>query len=610
MKDNGEQRENSALDITRTSEFNDVSPRLDHLTDENRELLALFQKHYKDALYDPERFVPYLRLFRPCRVKVLLVADGRLDFSLTDFGLRAFVEAIHTMPGSFVQFEITLAHINAGINDDRMMGGLAPVPWISRRIKGFKFDDSSHFTPTMYDQVWLFGIETEYSRGKNPAGQDYPSDRLGDAELEALRNFMDGGGGLFATGDHGYLGVCLSGSVPRARSMRLWGDTSPNQDINEVSMKYRRRNDTNRIGPSPESQFNDQSDDVPQDIHPKMYHAWPGIWKLSFPHPLLCGPKGVIRVLPDHPHEGQCVEPNNPDIDEYPDGINGFPRPLPEVIATSTVLAGSNAGRSKADTEPHSFGAICAYDGHQAGLGRVVTDATWHHSVNVNLTGERDFPPPVGDPKRMGFNYSPSGQAHFENIKTYYRNIALWLSRPALLRCMRWRILFGLTYNHRVLEAVMTRPKLPLNRADVSIIYDIGRHARDVLGSYAGHCQARRIALDLIGELVDTEIVWRLDPWIEQPSGNNPSIPEPDPVPWFDLDPILDAAVGGALLSIREEFREPDENIDTPEIKEEVFEKAVSRGVKTAVELSFKSIENSNKIFRSLLTRRDEGSSA
>jgi len=513
------------------------------------------------------------------------------------------------MPGSFVRFEITLAHINAGIDDDRMMGGLAPVPWISRRIKGFKFDDSSHFTPTMYDQVWLFGFATSYSRGTNPAGQPYPDNRLGDAELQALRDFMNGGGGLFATGDHGYLGVCLSGSVLRARSMRLWGDTSPNQAINEVSMDERRRNDTNRIGPSADSQFNDQSDDVPQDIQPKMYYAWSGLWRYSFPHPLLCGRKGVIRILPDHPHEGQCVEPNNPDINEYPSGISGFPRPLPQVIATSTVLAGMIAGtpgRSKAPTEPHTFGAICAYDGHRAGVGRVVTDATWHHFVNVNLTGDRDVSP--GDAKRDGFPFSTSGQTHYENIKTYYRNIAVWLSRPALLRCMRWRILFGLTYNHRVLEAVMTRTELPLNLADVSIIYQIGRHARDVLGLYAGHCQARRIALDLV-EIVDRDLVARLDPWVGPPPEDTPPIPEPDPIPWFDLDPILDAAVGGALLSIREEFREPDENAGNTEIKEEAFEKAVSRGVQTAVELSLKSVETSSKIFRSLLTRRDKESS-
>jgi hypothetical protein len=593
----------AAGNLSKASQISDVSPRLDHLTEENREILAVLQEHGRDTIYDPERHVPFVRLFRPCRVKVLLVADGGLDFSSNSFGLRVFVETLHTMPGFYVRFDMTLAHINAGISDDQMMAG---VPWISRRIKGFKFDDSSHFTPTMYDQVWLFGIATFYSRGNNPAGQPYPNNRLGDAELKALSDFMNGGGGLFATGDHGYLGVCLSGSVLRARSMRLWGDTSPNQDMNEVSMNQRRRNDTNRIGPSAGSQFDDQSDDIPQDIQPKMYYWWSGVWKHSFPHPLLCGRQGVIRILPDHPHEGQCVEPNNPDINEYPNGIGGFPRPLPQVIATSTVLAGMTAGNSKDPTEPHAFGAICAYDGHRGGVGRVVTDATWHHFVNVNLTGDLSAPP--GDPKRTGFLYSPSGQAHFENIKTYYRNIAVWLSRPALITCMRWRLLFGLTYNHRVLEAVMTRTELSLNRADVSIIYQIGRHARDVLGLYAGHCQARRLALDLVTEVVDRDLVARLDPWVEQPPEKTPPIPGPDPVPWFDLDPILDAAIGGALLAIREEFREPDENVGTKEIKEETFEKAVSRGVKTAVELSFKSVEASSNIFRSLLKRRDEES--
>jgi len=581
------------------TEIDDVSPRFDHLTAENRETLALFQKYEKLRLFEPERFRPLWK--PPCRVKVLIVADGGLDFSLSDFGLRAFVDTLRTMPGFYVRFEITLAHIN-NVSADAVMAG---HPGISRSITQFKFDDPSHFTPTMYDQVWLFGILTSYSRGNNPRGQPYPNNRLGDAELQVLGEFMNGGGGLFATGDHGYLGVCLSGSIPRARSMRLWGDTSPNQVINEVSMDQRRRNDTTRLGPSAGSQFNDQSDDVPQDIQPKMYTTWAGIWKNVFPHPLLCGRRGVIRVLPDHPHEGQCVEPSDTTSDasfvEYPPSTGGFARPLPQVIATSTVLAGTTAG-IKQPTEAQAFGAICAYDGHLAGVGRVVTDATWHHFVNVNLTGDSSVPDT--DPKKRGFLQTPSGQEHLEDIKTYYRNIAVWLSRPALLTCMRWRLLWGLIYHHRVMEAVVTRTELSLDRADISIIHEIGRHARDVLDLYAGHCQSRRLALDVLVPIINIDLLVRLDPWIELPE-KTPPIPEPDPIPWFDLDPILDAAVGGAIVAIREEFREPDENVRR-EVTDEALEKVVNRGVRAAVELSFRSVETSSKIFGSLFTMAND----
>lgn len=557
---------------------------LDHLTPENRELLELARRRDQLQLANPEL---QLNLLKPCRVRVLLVADGGLDFSLNDFGLRTFVEALRTIPAYYVRFDLTLAHIN-DVTDDAVMAG---QPGISRSIKRFKFDDTSHFTPTMYDQVWLFGIATSYFRGNSPAGTPYPNNRLGDAELRALSEFMNGGGGLFATGDHGALGVCLSGSVPRARSMRLWGDTSPSDLDNEVSMSGRRRNDTNRIGPSGGSQFNDQSDDVPQRIAPRMYTRQSLIWRFSYPHPLLCGPRGVIRVLPDHPHEGQCVVPTNTErtdtfagftIVEYPPGTGGSPRPLPEVIATSSVLAGTTSG-GKQPTQAHTFGAIGAYDGHRAGVGRVVTDATWHHFVNVNLIGDSSAAP--GDPKRVGFLFSATGQAHLENIKTYYRNIAVWLSPPARLTCMRRRIFWGLLWHHRIIEAVTARPEISLRQAGPNLVYAIGRHARDVLGLYAGQCQSQQLILDLIAPLVSRDLLRQLDPWVPPPEKGQP-VPEPEPVPWFDPDPILDLAIGGALVALREGLPELD---NREKANDAAIDKAVERGLKAGIDLSVRS---------------------
>src|SRR6201999_707406 len=99
-------------------------------------------------------------------------------------------------------------------------------------------------------------------------------------------------------------------------------------------------------------QFDDQSDDVPQRITPRLYSSWP--WNPFFyrahPHPVLCGPRGVIRVLPDHPHEGECYEPadlsatftfDGHHVVEYPGGV------APEVIAWSTIAG----GRTQADVK-------------------------------------------------------------------------------------------------------------------------------------------------------------------------------------------------------------------------------------------------------------------
>lgn len=562
----------------------------------NKELFSLVA--HRDHLYltDPERF---LHLLRPCHVRVLLVTDGALDFSVRDFGLRTFVEILQSTPGYYVRFDITVAHIN-DVGDDQVMVG---EPGITRSIKQFKFDDPSHFAPSMYDQVWLFGIATSYFRGVDAAGNAYPNNRLSDAELRAVSEFMDGGGGLFATGDHGALGVCLSGAIPRARSMRLWGDTAP---VNEVSMSGSRRNDTTRIGPSAGSQFNDQSDDVPQTIAPKLYgrRVWP--WQFSYPHSLLCGPRGIIRVLPDHPHEGQCVVPEDTgrsdtfdgfSIVEYPAGTGGSARPLPEVIATSDVLAGTTSG-GKDPTEAHTFGAIGAYDGHRAGIGRVVTDATWHHFVNVNLVG--DSSAPAGDPKRLGFLASAAGEAHLEDIKAYYRNIAVWLSPVARLACMRRRICWGLLWHHRILEAVMIRPDIQLARAGLPLMIHIGRHARDVLGLYAGQCQSRRLALDFLYPVIRKDLLVYLDPWAPWPP-KRPG-PGPDPVPWMDLEAILDSAVGGALLALREDFPDPSMR---EKAKEDAIDKAVARGVRAAVQLSFKSFAASTESFGALMAMPD-----
>ncbi|CAN5912992.1 hypothetical protein BH24BAC1_BH24BAC1_18830 [soil metagenome] len=565
-----------------------------HLTEENRYLLDLSIERDRLFQIDPDRFLPIL--FKPCRVKVLLVADGSLDFSLGDFGLRTFVQTLLGMPYYYVRFQVTLAHIN-NVSDDAVMVGHTGI---SRSIKRFRFDDPSHFTSDMYDQIWLFGISTFYfNRGTSPNGQAYPTDRLSDAELRALSEFMNNGGGLFATGDHGELGKCLSGSVPRARSMRLWDDTSSNDDINEVSMGGPRRNDTNRRGNDATSEFNDQSDDVPQTIQPKLYQGGGIVWRYSYPHPLLCGPKGIIRVLPDHPHEGECVQPTNTSrtdtfggysIVEYPAGIGGSTRPLPEVIATSSVLAGTTSG-GKTPTRAHSFGAICAYDGHRAGVGRVVTDATWHHFVNVNLVGDSTVPP--GDPKRRGYLQTTAGQAHLENIKAYYRNIAVWISRPSLINCMNRRLSWGLVWHHRVIEAVTSRLEVPLEKVNLKYIYELGKHSRDVLGNYASQCQSRQLVLELIRPFIFNELLIKLDPWYPVPE-KEPT-PEPDSLPWFDPEIVLDVALGGALLALREKFPEP-----IPELREEAekaLDEVLAHGVRFAVSSATQSVLSSNKKF-------------
>lgn len=570
--------------------------QLGHLTAENRELLEVRRNFHAELAIKPELFWPFLR---PCSVKVLIVTDGGLDFSEGGFGLTTFVRTLLDMPGRHVRFQITLGHMSA-VAASQMMPGETRI---ANRITSFKFDVASHFKADMYDEVFLFGIATSYGgRGTASNGQPYPSGQLADPELRVLTQFMNAGGGLFATGDHGALGRALCHAIPRARNMRLWASTSAQTADDEVSMGGPRRNDTNRLGDAG-SQFNDQSDDIPQPIQPKMYLRKNGLFKFSFPHPLLCGPKGVIRVMPDHPHEGECIEPANPNLNlniggalgpEYPAAIDAGTRPLPEIISTNSVLSGTTSGGKQA-TIAQTFGGITAYDGHRAGVGRVVTDATWHHFVNINLTGDPGAP--VLDPKRLGFLASPAGQAHFEAIKAYYRNLAVWLARPERIACMNTRLVWWLVWNERVMEAVLSTTDVKLATLEVGVLALIGKHARDVLGQFAGQCQSVRLIFDLVLQRAIPKLIPEIDPWLPEPERLAKKF---DGVQWFDASPVLDIAFGGALVALREAFQEPEEKSAT-KLETSKLQEVMQRGAVEGLEMGFKSAISAAALVRAEL---------
>jgi hypothetical protein len=84
-----------------------------------------------------------------------------------------------------------------------------------------------------------------------------------------------------------------------------------------------------------------------------------------------------------------------------------------------------------------TFGVICAWDGQLVGKGRVVVDSTFHHFVNINLTGDL-FLSQIAevnpdDQRFFGF-YVPDPQTgkrvptrEYQMIQWYYRNIVYWL---------------------------------------------------------------------------------------------------------------------------------------------------------------------------------------
>ncbi|CUS39347.1 hypothetical protein [Candidatus Nitrospira nitrificans] len=534
----------------------------------NQRLLDMVNIRRKLYLDKPELFFPWRK---PCIVNALLVVDG-LDFGMGDFGLSAFVDILKNDGRSYVKFNLTLAHLDPNAGNTAVQAG---APGIARSIKGFVFDDPNHFTSTMYDEVWMFGVRDNFhttpdgttifaNRRSNPAR--YPADRLGDGELDALTAHMNRGGGIFATGDHGTLGKALCGSIDRVRNMRYWDDFGSG----ETSMGGPRRNDSNQTGHDAGSQFSDQSDDIPQRLDLKLYSTPVGIFREArYPHPVMCSRLGRIDVFPDHPHEGECREPSSLS-GTCRDGTPEYPTPhlaAPEVVATGHVPAGNRAssrnGASLKDaTQAHLFGVVSTYDGHRVSKGRVVCDSTWHHFVNVNLIGvveggifdDFDYPGHPGTPgthtsKHDGFLSSAAGRAALDKIKEYYVNVGVWIAPADKISCMNSRLWWELIFADRIVEATLTEFTKPWTEISLHQLYLIGVHARDVIGRQAGTCQS------LAWILPEIDLIWiELRPWIDPWGPLDPKRVKDPVLPWFDLQPLLDIAVGGAVAALREAF--------------------------------------------------------
>ena len=350
------------------------------------------------------------------------------------FGLSEFIKTLTSHTPSIVNITVTKAH------RDTDVGGAAD-------IEHFRFDEHNL---AVYDEIFLFGV----------AGPSETNAPMSEAELFALTTFMDNGGGVFATGDHEDLGVVLNGKVPRVRSMRKWYYPNPgpnNEPVAPTAIGVNRIETTQPGHNETFVHFDNQSDDIPQPIIPKWYVQYHSLTQTSiYPHPLLCSPQGAIKVLPDHMHEGEVIEPkvtdmvftfNGQQFVEYPVGIVGD-QVLPEIVAWGTVVAETNVSTETAHVgDPDDiaiarrFGVIGAYDGHRAGVGRVAVDSTWHHFFDINIIGD----PIAPFPKTEGFNASADGIIALTQIKAYYKNIATWIARPrALLRTFASAVWYSL----------------------------------------------------------------------------------------------------------------------------------------------------------------------
>ena len=423
----------------------------------NRDLLAATTIGDLTIYYPPK-----------CRPRILIVTDGGLSFSTGGFGLSRFVDAISKASPKPV---ITLAYRGAHASPVNLHGTNFPV------LNNFNFATAATAVTTAnYDQIWLFGINSA------PA--------ITNAEVKKIGEFMNAGGGVFATGDHATLGKAMSGQLPRIRFMREWTSIPMGTEGNPNA---RNRIDTvvNPGTPNGLYEFIDQSDNIPQRIYPNYSVTWAGPSWTARIHPLLRLPgspdprtdaSGFTKdmdVMPDHPHESVCYEVSATanaaalngvynlaglNFQEFPNALSGGGRIGSQIVAFA--VSGGRAvlnGVWKPPVNPRMFGIISGFDGHTATAyanaptrpGRIVCDSTWHHYVNVNLDGTGSGRTGLGTGVGAGFVPSPD----LEKIYTYYRNILSWLQPLNRIYCWIIYDLVAVRFNPLLIEELIEAPE-------------------------------------------------------------------------------------------------------------------------------------------------------
>jgi hypothetical protein len=494
-------------------------------------------------------------------INILMVADGKhthwASFGPGDpnddyFGLSEVIRTLSVPSNYPVNFTVTKAHRDKDPGQFQLLSPEEQALFTPEFPENFKFNEHDL---SVYDEIWLFGVGDSQNGETEPISQE---------ELQSIHEFMEGGGGVFATGDHQELGAPLCGKVPRVSSMRKWFVKGVDPRFIAPDGLNANRIDTLRSNPSdpqvsrvvPVFNFDNQSDDIPQQIFPTPYPIFDNNNTIIYfiVHPLLDHPDGFVDVLPDHMHEGEIINPGDIDLgrqlqftgeafDEYPSDLKGK-RLRPFLVATgqtfahTTKMTESHGTDPNSPENPRSFGIIGAYDGRLTGrgTGRVVVDSTWHHFFDINLIGD----PLAPAPKNQGFKASGNGLVALDKIKRYYRNIGLWLARAPLQ---------GNGFAYAAYHLARSQPLsmiIEKNRAYSSQeLLQIGFLARSAFNSFApAPTQMDWLHAHLRSQDLDG---FRPTPW-ESSSTSQTDVAK-------NQIQLLEAALGGAVLSVARDFK-------------------------------------------------------
>ena len=327
-----------------------------------------------------------------------------------------------------------------------------------------------------FDQVWFFGVHQ--GNVDNQTGvflQGGPQSELTPNEIAVLTKWMEigadsgqRGGGVLMAGDHAEelpenallsgpapasglwgIGRALGQAVPRAGRMRHWDGPPRTGTGNQNTI-------VSTDGNFERPLF--QYDDIPQQLNLVPFDQ-------GQPHPLFFYTSGTfIEVFPDHMHEGAIRTPTAHDLanlQEWPKAIE------PQVVAR---------GMDKSKGAPVPVDLVSAYDGDQAGVGRIVADSSWHHYFNINLNL---FVPPGA----VGSNSHRIGQ--------FFANLTLWLTPLEKRRQMAQAMIDWLAIPRTPLEEIALAGLHP--QSMIGLAPELGEKAYEVLAQVASPCEIHEL---------------------------------------------------------------------------------------------------------------------
>ena len=252
-----------------------------------------------------------------------------------------------------------------------------PLCEVTARNRESDSDDPvlSNIDSADFDELWLFAVDI--------------GGGLTEKECQAIASFRQRGGGVLLARDHQDLGSCIC---------NLGG-------IGAANFFHTKNRD-------PEESRRCIDDPYTTSISWPNYHSGSNgdyqiITSVQPIHELLHNPassSGVIEFFPAHPHEGAVGVPANE--------------------KNARVIA---IGKSKVTNR--SFNLAVAFEKSQDAdgktLGRTVTESTFHHFVDYNWDTDKGCPSFVEEAPGDSMKKEPRA---LEDIKTYVRNLALWLA--------------------------------------------------------------------------------------------------------------------------------------------------------------------------------------